>query len=228
MVRIAAPNGFVVMSLLSASVLTSCIGGGPVSDAEPQGAFSCQAAISKDEAVVLKGDGCLAEFLTDSAGSPLFLTDNDVRSISFPSVAEMSKIKDGYIFTPQDTTLSVLEFLRQDATRDTVKEHNIRYIIYSTMRTYYEPHPEPFSWEDWKRAIYASEEKSSYLSVLVLDARNPQVIGSLHQESEGHVRMVPLLLVFSRPNTEKSACQEAAKALSDLFSGNCAAIQSKE
>jgi hypothetical protein len=208
-----------------ALVLASCIVGGSVSDAEPEGAFMCQAPLAKDEAVVLKGENCLAEFLMGSSSSPLLLSDSDVRSVSFPWVDEIDKVKDGNTFTHQDTNLSVLEFFRQDDTRDAIKEYNIRYVVYSTTGTYIEPRPEPWSWEDWKGAIYSSQEKSSYISVLVLDAQDPQVVGSLYQRSEGHNRMVPLLLVFSLPDTERSACQEMAEAVSDLFLGDCAAFK---
>jgi hypothetical protein len=211
------------IALLSAMFLASCIGG-PVSDAEPEGALSCEAPLAKDEAVLLKGSKCLGELLPQTDKPPQILTDSEVSSISFPWVKELEKIREGYKFTPKDTDLSILEFLDKEKAQNVVKEYNIRYLVYSTSATQEEPMPEPYSKEDFQGAIISSREKTSYVSALVVDAQESKIVGSLYQYSEGRIRIVPLLVIFSTPDTLHSACSEIADALTDLFAGDCSAF----
>lgn len=195
-------------------VLAGCVGG-PVSNSTLEGALCCRKPIAKDETVVLKGNSCLAKFLTDKSKSIKVLTDGDVKPIFFPAIPDIESINN------DNKSIDFLNILRERITVDAIKEYNIRYLIYTHVSTHEEPMPMGWSSEDFKSAIYSGREKRTRISMLIIDAKDAEIVGSIHQNSEGRIRVVPLLLIFSRPDTEASACQEFAEVVSKLLSGQC-------
>lgn len=212
----------VLLFILLSMPLTACLFAGPSFDAEQGGQLWCNEPITENESIVIKGNSCIVDQLSVKASPIKVLSAEEIRSISFPSFSQHNKIIEGYTFSPEDTDLPILEFLKESKTVDAIKEHGIRYIVFISDRSYEEPMPEPYSAEDWQGAFLGiyREEKSTY-SALVVDAQKTLVSGSLLQESKGTNIIFPLLATFSDPDPAKSACEAIASSIAKILKGDC-------
>ena len=212
------------IALLPLMALSACIGApGPSFDAEPDTAFSCQAPLAQDEAVLVKGERCLDEFLSPSDDTYQVLSSSEVRSMALPSaISVVAKYK----ADQKEAHSLTSDFVNKPNNIDGIKEYNVRFLVFSTSASYEEPFESGWRWEDVPDAIYHSREKWSEISAVVVDSRDGQIVGYINQRSEGQIVLVPLLITQSIPDTHKSACQEVALALSQFFSGDCATLNS--